>query len=137
MSNMIPVYYENAAYARDHGEIEQYRASHRANIECRDAIETAIREHFDGWTLRRQAVQDVLAQHGAERVALVLAATVQIKSWDGRFSRDNKGWAIGVRMPVAGDDPRNDRRDSYVVRSHPAVLDGFIDFARRAMGDAQ
>ena len=137
MSNMIPVYYENAAYARDHGEIEQYRASNRANIECRDAIEAAIRKHFDGWTLSHRVVQDVLSQYGAERVALVLAATVQIKSWDGRFSLRNKAWAIDVRMPVPGDDPRDDRRDSWVVRSHPAVLDGFIDFARRAMKAAQ
>ena len=42
----LPVYKETAAYARDHGELDQWRASHRANTSCRDAIEDAIAANY-------------------------------------------------------------------------------------------
>lgn len=40
--NTIPVYKYPAVYARENDELEQYRASHKANIACRDAIDNAI-----------------------------------------------------------------------------------------------
>ena len=48
MMNKIAVYKHTAAYAREHGELEQYRTSLQANIACKNAIEAAIRQHFDG-----------------------------------------------------------------------------------------
>lgn len=33
----IPLYPHTAAYAREHGELEQYRASLQANIACKNA----------------------------------------------------------------------------------------------------
>ena len=38
----LPVYRHPAAYAREHGELDQYRASRRANIACKEAIEASI-----------------------------------------------------------------------------------------------
>ena len=46
-----PVYPYSAAYAREHGELEQYRASNNANLQCKESIEAAVREHFDGMYL--------------------------------------------------------------------------------------
>ena len=43
-----PVYQHSAVYAKEHGELEQYRASNRVNLQCKEAIEAAVREHFDG-----------------------------------------------------------------------------------------
>lgn len=129
-ADAIPIYYENGAYARDHKELELFRSSHMENINCKKAIEDAIARNFDGIRLRKQAVTEVLDQYGADRVALVLAATVQIKHWDGRFSNQNKDWAFTVRMPESREDSAFDRRDAYAVTSHPAVLDGFISHAR-------
>ena len=40
----IPLYQQSGEYAREHGELEAFRASHKANIACRDAIEAEIRE---------------------------------------------------------------------------------------------
>ena len=37
-----PVYPFPASYAQEHGELEQYRASNRANAACKEAIEAAI-----------------------------------------------------------------------------------------------
>ena len=131
----VPVYYESGAYARDHKELELFRSSHMENINCKKAVESSIARNFDGMRLNKSAVTEVLDQYGPERLSLVLAATVQVKSWDGRFSQQNKDWAFTVKMPDSRPDMNYDRRDAYAVTSHPAVLDGFISHARREMQD--
>ena len=60
-----------------------------------------------------------------ERVAMVLANTVQLQDWDGRYSRRNKEWA----KTIPNDNPET-VRCGYALNSHPAVLDGFIDLVR-------
>ncbi len=125
----VPIYRNTGEYARDHGELEQLRASNRANVACREAIEEAIRQNFDGMYLQAGAAKPVIQEFGAERVLYVLANTVQRKDRDGRFSRSNKERAQTVTIPadvVMGTD----RRIYFVVESHPAVLDGFIHMAR-------
>ena len=130
-NNKIPVYYETAAYARENGELELFRLSHRTNIACKNDIQAAISRHFDGMRLDKETAKEVLDQYGAERVSIVLAATVQYKSWDGRFSSSNKDWACSVTLPEAQAANGLDRRDDYTVASHSTVLDGFIRLARK------
>ena len=43
----IPIYQNTGSHANKYGELEQYRASNRANAACKEAIEAAIREHYD------------------------------------------------------------------------------------------
>lgn len=88
-----PVYPFPASYAQEHGELEQYRASNRANAACKEAIEAAIREHYDGNSLDSQAAELVVEAFGLDRTLYVLANTVQQKDWDGRISSGNKAWA--------------------------------------------
>ena len=138
MENMkqIPVYRQTGMYAREHGELDQFRQSNVANVACRAAIEKAIAENFDGMRLRADAAVPVLSEFGAERVQFVLANTVQQKSWDGRFSRENKAWAAAFAIEpdvVMGMD----RRFQFIVNSHPAVLDGFITMTRKAMIESE
>ena len=73
---MNSIYYHDASYARDHGELDDYRYSNRENFNCRSVIEAAIKSHFDGCRLSKQALADVLKYYRRDRVALVLAATV-------------------------------------------------------------
>ena len=132
----IPVYRQTGMYAREHGELEQFRQSNIANIACRAAIEKAIAENFDGMRLRADAAEPVLSEFGSERVMFVLANTLQHKDWDGRFSRENKAWAAAFLIEpdvVMGMD----RRLQFIVNSHPAVLDGFIRMAREAAQNQQ
>ena len=132
----IPVYRQTGMYAREHGELEQFRQSNVANIACRAAIEKAIAENFDGMRLRADAAEQVLSEFGSERVMFVLANTVQHKDWDGRFSRENKAWAAA--FPIEPDVVMGmDRRVQFIVNSHPAVLDGFIHMAREAAQNQQ
>ena len=123
----IPIYQETGTYAREHGELEAFRVSRRAHVACKNAIEATIRDGFDGMCLNADA-KDVLSEFGPERVAYVLAATVQAKDHDLRFSHNNRQWARTV--PMFGP---KDRQSEYLVESHPAVLDGFINKARREM----
>ena len=73
----------------EHGELEVFRTSHQAHVACRDAIESAIRDGFDGMRMTPDIEKGVLAEFGPERVAYVLAATVQAKEYDTRFSSVN------------------------------------------------
>ena len=51
-----PIYPHDGPYAREHGELEQYRTSRKANFACKEAIEAVIRENFDGMHLNPDAV---------------------------------------------------------------------------------
>ena len=128
--NRTPLYPHTAAYALEHGELEQYRASLQANIACKNVIEAAIRQYFDGMHLNEVAVTEVVSAYGKERVCSVVANTLQQKSWDARFSSATKAWAEQFEI-VAAVRPDYDSRGAFVVDSHPAVLDGFTGLLRR------
>ena len=104
---------------------EQEKLEHGIRVECKNAIEQAIAEKFDGYTLPRDTAEGVIRQYGKERVELVLANTITHLSHDGRFSPNNKEWAKSL-VPSADWQTRD-----YIVTSHPAVLDGFTNQARR------
>lgn len=99
--------------------------SHNENCDCARDIEEAIRKNFDGKHLEEDGAKTVIEKHGYHRVMWVLANTLQEKSGDGRFSRENKEWA--KRFPI----PKDEHRNEFCVQSHPAVLDGFIDQIQR------
>ncbi len=127
VTRAIPLYQHTGEYAWEHGELDAFRASYQANEACREAIETAIRDGFDGMHLNAD-VKGVLAEFGPERVTCVLAATLQSRAQDQRFSRSNHAWAAAV--PIADAE---DRRWAYVVNSHSAVLDGFVGMVRKEL----
>lgn len=61
----------------------------------------------------------------------VLANTVRHKEWDGRISQSNKAWARTVPVFEDPDAWGNDRNKEFVVdRSHPGIIDLFVDMAR-------
>ncbi len=129
--SFVPIYRHDAAYARVHGEWDQYMQSRKENVSCADAIEKAVSDNFDGAHLNADAAKSVVEQYGSERVAYVLANTVQLKDWDGRFSPGTKRWARSIETVPDIDGLGRDRREDFEVGSHPAVLDGFIDLARK------
>ena len=127
----LPVYRQNAAYAREHGELEQYRVSRQANIACREAIEQAIHQNYDGSRLFDGTAAKVMQQYGAERVLYVLANTIQQKELDGRFSFPNREWAKTEDVQSNRDDFGIDRNYEFVVNSHAGLTDLFVSQARK------
>lgn len=126
-----PLYRQPASYAREHGELEQYRASHKANIACKEAIEASLSEHYRDNRLDRDAVPQVIEQFGYTRTLYVLANTVQQKDWDGRFSPANKTWAKTVDIPPNPDGFGGERNLDFVVDSHSGLVDLFLSQARQ------
>jgi len=132
-----PVYPHSGAYAREHGELEQYRESRKANISCRAAIEDAITKHYRENRLDDIAVKEVVDTFGYDRTLHVLAATVQQKDWDGRISRDNKEWAKSMRIPENRMEGGADRNIELIVGSHSGLMNLFLTEVRRSLAMAQ
>ena len=126
-----PVYKPSGAYAKENGELGQYRASRKANIACKEAIENAITEHYANDRLAPAAVKQVVEQFGAERTAYVLANTVKQKDWDKRFSASNRQWANSIPVIPNPDGFGGDSNLSFVVESHSVKIDMFIAQARQ------
>ena len=127
-----PVYKYPGEYAREQGELELYRASSRANIACKEAIETAVNSHYHNNCLdTKAAVRDVVDRFGYERMLYVLAVTVKEMDWDGRISRANKNWAQTVPVFEDKDGFGHDHNAAFVVsKCHPGLTDMFIAEAR-------
>lgn len=117
----IPLYRETANYAYEAGELDAYRASHKANLDCREAIEQAIAENYgDNQLSSESAVKSVLEQFSSQRVEYVLANTIQHKDWDGRISRKNIDWAASIEVC-----PENSTQ-FIVDKAHPGLTDLFV-----------
>ncbi len=121
MGKFPDLYPYSAAEASRFKELDQWRQSHMANIQCKKAIEAAISRDFDGMYLKDGCVQSVIAEFGYKRMNFVLANTLKEKEYDGRFSTTNRAWFGKTFVP-----PDKDHNSSFVVDSHPAVLDGFM-----------
>ena len=121
------LYRRSLAVARRRNQIDLWQESLRENIRCKDAIEEAIRRHFDGMHMRFDCIEPMIRDFGFLRIAWVLANTLQQKNWDGRFSSQNRAWA--AQFPV----PNEDRVIQYIVESHPAVLNGFVSEYREVL----
>lgn len=126
----LPVYRHCFDYAAAHGEEKLYRDSFHTNIACKDAIEKAIAQHYANNCMDALASQQVVHEFGFDRTLYVLANTIQLKDWDGRFSQDNKAWARTVQV-AGGDERIRDHRWKFVVdKSHPGLTDMFTAMVR-------
>ena len=138
MKDTTPVYFHSGAYAQEHGELDQYRASRKANMACKEAIEQAIADHYRDNRLDSACVRQVLQQFDYERIFYVLANTIRQKEHDGRISRDNKAWAQTIPVCEDKDGFGYDRNVYFVVdRSHTGLMDLFLTQARREYALAQ
>lgn len=124
-----PVYKGTLEQAMGERDVDAYLDYRKLNLDCKKAIEETIRENFDGLHLKKDAAKEVVERFGEERMNFVMANTIRELFHDGRFSRQNKDWAEHIEVPENISRGRNLNLD-YVIESHPAVLDGFIDMAR-------
>lgn len=117
------IYLHDAMYAREHGEMDQYFASRKANIACKKSIEQALSQHYgDNRLSTIKAAQDVIGEWGVERVTYVLAATIRQLDWDQRISRTNKAWARTI--PVVNTRSLSGPYSAYCqVSSHSGLVD--------------
>lgn len=120
------LYMNSAAEAKRYDELDRWRESYKVNVACKKAIEEAIRRDFDGMHLKDGCVRSVISEYGFKRVEWVLANTLKEKYYDGRFSPDNRKWGESFNVPNDGV-----HNLGFVVDSHSAVLDGFVQMFRQ------
>ncbi len=122
-----PVYMYPPDVARANYEMDVFHQSRKLNAECAKAIDTAIKDsnyelyHYD----LKTAAKTVIDEYGADRVAWVLANTIQKQHYDGRYSSSNRSWAKGFDIPKEASN--------FFLNSHPAIIDGFINRFREAV----
>ena len=75
--------------------------------------------HYD----LKQAADTVIEKCGTERTSKILADYINSHGYDGRISSQNKAWAKSFEPPT-------DNRYGPVFKTHPTVLDGFIESFR-------
>lgn len=93
-----PVYERSFQEAVTRGELEQFVTSRNLNVECAQAIDTALAKNFDTATYdldTEAASREVVGKFGFDRTMAVLANTVRHYSFDGRFSDASREWAQG------------------------------------------
>lgn len=125
-----PIYKYPASYAREQGELPQYRASKQSLNQCAAAIDKVISEQWDGWGVPKDAAEGVLKEYGPEKVSLVLAFTARERemAFDERFSGHNLDWAKTI--PLYSFQPGS---SAILMESHSTKLDSFIDVARESI----
>ena len=106
-------------------EKAQAKMERDTKVSCKDAIDRAIAENFDGYRLPKGTAEGVIKEYGIERVSYVLANTIMHRRQEERISPENKEWAMSIE-PYAMYENRD-----IVAASHPAVLNSFINQARR------
>lgn len=124
----MPVYLQSAQYAIEQGDLDEYRNSRALSEECRDAIDKAISENFDGMHLKDGFISELVDKFGMERVQYILATTIRENLGDGRYSPENKGWAENIPVSESQDERRN-----CCLHSHPAVIDGVVNSFKKYM----
>lgn len=128
----LPVYIFSASFAKGHDELDEYRASFHANVDCKNAIEEAIANHYSDNRLDGACVKEVVDRFGMERVSFVLANTVQHKDWDGRISPENKEWAKAEPVPNDFNAWGEKKTQEYCCnQTHPGLINLFVNQFRK------
>ena len=111
-----PIYAHDAAYAREHGEADEFRASATADENCRAAIENAIARNYDGWNVNaKAAIREVREQFGVKRMVRVTASLVANRPHDERIRPENRAWA----------EKNASTKKVFTDRTHSGLLDIF------------
>lgn len=116
-----PVYYKDLKQARADGELEQWRSSHKATQVCAEQFQKEYERAY-GERQVPQFLQQMVDRYGIERCKIVIASTIQLSPYDGRYSQDMKETAAKVVIPGKDTEPLHDRRLDYHINCHPVTV---------------
>lgn len=110
----------------------EFENPYRLNERCRDEINGAIAQRFNGMNLAAGAVEQVVQEYGLERTRFVVAAAIQDRDGDARISHANKMWADSVRTIKDMDGHGADRASYFAsMQAHSCLLDDFAIDVRK------
>ena len=111
-------------------ELDDWKASHKENVACRKAMESAIMQSFDGRKLKEGCADWVIEVFGFHRTAFVLANSLRQKS-EGGISSGSMDWAKTFYIPNEKDDKANYNLE-YAAANEAQALDCFTAQYRKA-----
>ena len=112
----VPIYDGTAREAKERGEVEKFKASAKADENCKTAIENAIARNYDGSRLNTSAaIREVREQFGGKRLTRVTASLILNRPHDGRISPETMAWA----------DKKTVSKEIGSRHTHPGLLDIF------------
>lgn len=116
-----PLYDKPFTYAKENGEIDMWRNSLRETERCAADIQRLIGQYHVDYNLNTdKIIEGAVGIYGTEHVTLALAASIQQRAFDGRFSQKNKEWANSI------DFPEETRYKEINVNSHSTLLDAVV-----------
>lgn len=124
LSDYIHFYTHSLDNARHCCEVEKWRASHKANIDCAKAIENAIADNFKDNHFNSDCVKSIIEEFGFDRVNFILRYNLKNAQHDTRFSKENREWGESLYAP------ESNMRHDYLINSHPVLLNSFTDKVR-------
>ena len=123
------VYMNSLDHARREDEVQLWRNSFKENVRCKNAVEKALSEGFDGMHLNDGIAKDLAEEFGTDRLSWVLANTVKEHFEDGRFRPENKEWAKNIYIP------KDSHNVEFAVSSHPEIVNGLITDYRQYLAE--
>ena len=124
------VYPYSREEAKERKRLDDWKASHKENVACRKAIESAIMQNFDGAKLKEGCVDAVIEAFGYHRTAFVLANSIKQRN-DGHISSGNMDWLKTFYIPTDKDNKANYNLE-YAAANEARALDAFATQYRRA-----
>jgi hypothetical protein len=118
------LYRYSAEDAKQRGELELWRESWNQNINCKYAIEYAIKRDADGTQLKEGCAASVIEDYGFKRVQWVLANTIQHGD-EGVFTPESAAWAKRLYIPEHKEFDGHDGNCFFRVGSPPGLVESF------------
>lgn len=104
---MTKLYMQNALYAREHGEVDQFRAHLTTMGNFAVVFPHEVNHAIMGYTFHADKVVEYLSKEFSfETVECVIAYMVQLREFDGRIKNAVHRWANRVNLPATIGDVR-------------------------------
>ncbi len=124
MSEYVPFYEYSLDNARHCNEVDQWRASHKANLDCAAAIKKVIGANFKDNHFNSDCADAVIKEFGFDRVNFILQYNLKKAQHDERYSTENREWGKWLYAP------NSNMRTEYLINEHPILLNAFTDKVR-------
>ncbi len=125
MPDYVPFYRYSLNNARHCNEVDEWRASHKANMDCATAIKKAIGDNFKNNHFNSDCVNAVVEEYGFDRVNFILRYNLKKAQHDARYSEENREWGKWLSVPDSN------MRSDYLINEHPVLLNAFVDRTRK------
>ena len=114
---MIPLYRRSLAVAKNDDVVDAGRVSFNENVRCKNSLDEKIAKCGGDLYLSTSSLENDVKEFGFDRTMWVIEDTINERSGDGRFKKENVKWAKSLNIP---QDQHNYR---FALNSHSCFVD--------------